>query len=334
MKLPADVANVLTTRASTDGKHLILTGPRFDPRLYQRVNEILEGIGGRWDKTAQAHVFRVDAAEAIAAALSAGEVVTDREKRQQAQYFPTPPAVVARLLDLADVQPDMRALEPSAGSGAIAAAVAAGGAMVDCIERDPGYAAELAAAGVAHALTIADFLAMPPQPVYDRVVMNPPFTQGSDIAHVQHALRFLTPDGLLVSVMSWTVTEHGPRTAAFRALVEARGGTAEAIDAGAFAESGTAVPTVIVTIPAVRPAGAAPTVWPKRATVQQEPSEHGDPAAMAAEIGALLRKAASEFEAVAAALARPTPALPSAVVVALPAPPQGQLTLDDLNEAS
>lgn len=334
MKLPADVADVLTTRTHTDGKHLILTGPRFDQRLYQRVNEVLEAVGGRWTTAVQAHVFQIDAAQAIAATLAAGEVVTAREKRQQAQYFPTPPAVVARLVDLADVQPGMRVLEPSAGSGAIAAAVAARGAMVDCIERDPGYAAELAAADVAQALTVADFLAVPPQPVYDRVVMNPPFTQGADMAHVQHALRFLAPGGLLVSVMSWTVTEHEPRTAGFRDLVEAHSGTVEAIGAGAFAESGTAIPTVIVTIPAVRPAGAAPTVWPERTTAQEQPPEFGHPADIAAEIGALLRKAASEFEAVATALARPTPAPPRTAVVELPAPRQEQLALDGLDEAS
>jgi 16S rRNA G1207 methylase RsmC len=36
--------------------------------------------------------------------------------------------------------------------------------------------------------------------------MNPPFARQADIHHVNHALKFLKPDGLLVSVMSAGVT--------------------------------------------------------------------------------------------------------------------------------
>lgn len=334
MKLDADVIDALTTRAETHGRHLRLTGSRMDPRLYGRIDEILQGVGGRWDRAVQAHVFPSDAAQALAALLEAGEAVTPREKRQSAQYFPTPAPLVQRLVDLAGLKANMRVLEPSAGSGAIATAVAGRGAAVDCIERDAGYAATLADAGLAE-VTVADFLTVPPRPEYDRVIMNPPFTQGTDIAHVQHALRFLKPDGLLVSVMSWTVTEGNRRTAAFRSLVEERGGAVEAVQAGAFRESGTDVPTVIVTIPATRHSDAAPVVWPVRETVEPSAPDFGDPAAIAAEIGSLLLKAAAEFGAVAAALAPPTPATPKReTVVDLPAPRGGQLAFDTLDEAS
>ncbi|MFD9249598.1 methyltransferase [Streptomyces bottropensis] len=334
MKIPADVITALTTRAHTDSHRLTLTGPRMDPKLYQRIDEVLQGAGGRWDRGAQAHVFPIDAAAALAALLAAGEVVTPREKRQSAQYFPTPAAVVARLLELADVRPGMEALEPSAGSGAIAAALAARGLAVDCIERDPGYAAALAEAGVARTLHIADFLTVPAEPRYDRVVMNPPFTQGADIRHVEHALRFLRPGGLLVSVMSWTVTEQNRRTAAFRQLVEARGGTVEAVDTGAFRESGTDIPTVIVTIPATRPADAKPTTWPTRKTGTDPDLKCGDPAQIVDEIRASLRQALAAFDAVAESLAKPRGRPASADVAELPAPHEEQLSFDGLSKAS
>lgn len=326
MKLPADITTALTTRAETAGHHLRLTGPRMDSRLYQRIDDVLQGIGGRWDRAAQAHVFPADAAASLAALLAAGEVVTLREKRQSAQYFPTPAAVVQRLIDLAQLESGMRVLEPSAGSGAIAGAVAARGAVVDCIEQDPGYAAVLTDAG--HTVRVADFLTVPAEPRYDRVIMNPPFTRGADIAHVEHALRFLAPDGLLVSVMSWTVTEETRTTARFRALVEARGGTVEAVGEGAFRESGTDVPTVIVTIPATRRSGAAPVAWPVRQTAEPLAPEFGDPAEIAAGISALLLKAAAEFGAVAAALSPPATAVKRAAVVNLPAS-GGQLAFDE-----
>ncbi|MGW3196257.1 methyltransferase [Streptomyces sp. NPDC001118] len=331
MKLTADILTVLTDRVETDGNHLVLTGPRMDPKLYQRVNEVLEAVGGRWTTSVQAHVFPIDAAEALAPVIKSGQVVTLREKRQNAQYFPTPATVVARLVELANLRPGMEVLEPSAGSGAIATAVAGTGAVVDCIERDLGYAAVLEESGVARNLRVADFLAVPAEPRYDRVVMNPPFTRGTDMQHVEHALRFLKRDGLLVSVMSWAVTHQTAKTAKFRALVEARGGTAEAVAEGAFKESGTDVDTVIVTIPATRAAGAKPTVWPEREAPEEPEPDFRHPMEILDELRANLREAMGIFDDLAEMLAKP---IPKADVVELPAPRAEQQLTFDLGEAS
>jgi predicted RNA methylase len=335
VKLTDDILAVLTERAEIDGNRLVLTGPRMNPKLYQLANEVLEAVGGRWTTSVQAHVFPIDAAEAIAPVLATGEVVTLREKRTQAQYFPTPAPIVARLLELADLKPGMEVLEPSAGSGAIATAAASRGAVVDCFERDPGYAAVLAETGAVHSVRVADFLTVAPDARYDRVVMNPPFTKGADMEHVTHALQFLKPDGLLAAVMSWTVVDHNRRTANFRSLVEARGGTVEAVAAGAFKESGTDVPTVIVTIPATRPADAKPTVWPTREVATAPEPEFRNPLDILNEIRSALRTAMKEFDAIEALLKKPTPvAKPrQADIVELPAL-QEQLAFDGLGEAS
>ncbi|WP_050515039.1 methyltransferase [Streptomyces rimosus] len=337
MKVADDILHSLAS-AAVDGPRLVLAGPRMDPKLYGRINEVLEAVGGRWTKQAGAHVFPVDAAEAVAPVLATGEVVTLREKRNDAQYFPTPAAVVDRLLAAADLRPDMEVLEPSAGSGAIASAAAARGAVVDCIERDPGYAAVLADTGAARTVRVADFLTVAPEPVYDRVVMNPPFTRGADVEHVQHALRFLKPDGLLVAVMSQAVSYQKGAAAAFRNLVEQRGGQAEMLPEKAFAESGTGVGTILVAIPATRSAAVRPLVWPTHEQPVSGPEDFGDPAAIAREIVDSLRKATAAFDAVARALERAQQrAAPKPVVTDLPvsAGPHGQPTLFDLlDEAS
>lgn len=326
MKLDADVIAALTS-ADTDGNRLILAGPRMNPKQYQRVNEVLEACGGRWVSLAGAHLFLVDAADAIASAIATAEVVTLREKRNDAQYFPTPDSVVQRLIDLADTQPGMEVLEPSAGSGAIAVAAAARGAIVDCIERDPGYANLLADTGAARCIQVADFLSTRPEPRYDRVIMNPPFTRGADIAHVQHALGYLKPDGLLVSVMPHSVAWQDA-SAPFRTFVEERGGYVEALPGGAFATSGTGVRTVIVAVPAARPAEAVSIVWPSDTAPEVETEDFGDPADIAAEILASLREATRQFETVAAALVRPRPT----AVATLPLPEPaviGQLVFEE-----
>ncbi|MFG3403757.1 class I SAM-dependent methyltransferase [Streptomyces sp. NPDC048142] len=319
MRISADVLAVLSGRTEADGHRLTLVGPRLPPTLYQRVNEVLEAVGGRWTKSEGAHLFPVPAAEVLAPVLATGEVVTPREKRTLAQYFPTPAPVVDRLIALAALEPGMTVLEPSAGSGAIATAAAARGAIVDCIEQDPGYATALSDTHVARRVLVADFLTVPVEPRFHRVLMNPPFTRGTDMAHVVHVLRFLKPNGLLVSVMSWTVTEQTDGTMAFRKLVEQRGGRVEALPARAFARAGTAIDTVLVAIPATRPDGARPTVWPVRDLPGQDAGGLGSPADIAAEIVAALRRAVAAFEMVAGGLTRPVPtSVPDDIEVSRP----------------
>ena len=41
---------------------------------------------------------------------------------------------------------------------------------------------------------------------FDRILANPPFENGSDIKHVEHALTFLRPGGRLVAIVA-----GGPR---------------------------------------------------------------------------------------------------------------------------
>lgn len=244
MKVSQDVLNVLD-QAETEGNRLVLTG-QLDRKLYEQTNKVLEAAGGKWNRKAKAHVFDGDAAEAIEQVLLAGEITT----HQDFGYFPTPEPVVRRLMELADVELGSSVLEPSAGTGAIAQYLAEV-ATVDCVELRQDYADKLLKTlGGARVIHVGDFLSLVPRPVYDRVVMNPPFSKQQDIKHVLHALKFLKPGGRLVSVMSAGVTFRQNRLAAdFRQLIGDRGGTIEPNPEGAFKESGTLVCTVNVAIP-------------------------------------------------------------------------------------
>lgn len=246
MKLDDEVLAVLS-RASVTGHALILTG-QLDRKLYERTNKALEAAGGKWKRQAKAHIFESDAAERVEQMLATGEVAVPKD---EFNYFPSPPAVVARLLQLADIKPGMRVLEPSAGKGAIAYACADAGAVVDCYELMESNFVALAGDQRLGPVRHMDFLAQAHEESYDRVVMNPPFMRQLDIKHVLHALKFLKPGGLLVAVMASSVTFRDNKlTQDFRDLVRARGGEIEALPEGSFKASGTAVNTVIVTIPA------------------------------------------------------------------------------------
>lgn len=165
-------------------------------------------------------------------------------------YFPTPAAIVARMIDAAGIDDDSRVLEPSAGSGNIADAIRERfpAAALTLIERHNSLASILCDKG--HEVTRGDFMEESPgESVFDAVIMNPPFEAGQDMAHVQHAFGFLKPGGRLVAIMS-----PGPffrsdrKSAEFRAWFEAAGGWREDLPAGAFKESGTGVATVLCVI--------------------------------------------------------------------------------------
>ncbi|AIO47068.1 methyltransferase small domain protein [Burkholderia cepacia] len=244
MRITTDVLATLSA-AETTGNQLKLVG-QLDRSLYERTNKVLEAAGGKWNRKAKAHVFDGDAGDAIEQIILTGKITIP----QDFGYFPTPPSVVERLIELADVRNGHRVLEPSAGRGNIACAFR--DTAVDCYELLPANINALKALDYDNwSITQADFLSIEPSPVYDRVVMNPPFGKRADIHHVRHALQFLVPDGRLVSVMSAGVLFRADRlTAEFRTLVDERGGSIEELPEGAFKASGTMVNTVVAVIPA------------------------------------------------------------------------------------
>ena len=98
----------------------------------------------------------------------------------------------------------VKAREPSAGIGAIVRPVLKMGATVDAIEIHPDRAAALR--GMAHpALKVhcANFLKVTPAPVYDLILMNPPFSGTHFMDHVKHAWDFLAPVVCHDSCASW-----------------------------------------------------------------------------------------------------------------------------------
>lgn len=241
MKIAQEVLEVLD-RAEVDGKTLKLTG-QLDRKLYADVNKVLEAIGGKWSKGAKAHVFDDLVADVLDPIMETGEY--SRTKQDFGQ-FDSPPDVVARVIELARIEPGMLVLEPSAGVGNIARAAAEAGGIVTAVEIDPTRCAKLSGtpnvSGNQH-----DFLQQTPMPHFDVVAMNPPFAKQADIDHVLHAAKCLKAGGRLVSVMSASVMfRDNSKTKAFRAFVEARGGTFDKLPDSSFFASGTQVSTCVV----------------------------------------------------------------------------------------
>ncbi|MFY2610601.1 methyltransferase [Achromobacter ruhlandii] len=161
------------------------------------------------------------------------------------QLFVSGPRLSAQAARLAAVQPGHRVLDPSAGTGDLLAAVATScpAAMLAAIDIEARLAPALRARLPGLQLTVADFLDCTPEAfgLVDRIVMNPPFRNGADIAHIEHGLRFLAPGGRMVAICA-----SGPRQhAALRPRVAAAGGHWEELPSDTFRHAGTSVRTAI-----------------------------------------------------------------------------------------
>jgi protein-L-isoaspartate O-methyltransferase len=172
--------------------------------------------------------------------LSAGvQVVT------APQLFPTPPELAARMVQEAGIEAGDSVLEPSAGTGNLLnplPTVRPGGQVV-AVEINASLVPKLEA--YADVVICGDFLEQNGNlGNFDRIVMNPPFKNGADIKHIQHAMQFLKPGGRLVAVCA-----NGPRQReTLKPLAEQSGGFWEDLPVGTFKEQGTNINTALLVI--------------------------------------------------------------------------------------
>lgn len=116
------------------------------------------------------------------------------------QYYPTPEELAEHIIECAEISPLHSVLEPSAGQGAIASRVMA--ADLECVEISPLHCRILCQRFNGTAMIHqADFLEWTTPRRFDRIVMNPPYSEGRAAAHVARAARLLKPGGRLVALL-------------------------------------------------------------------------------------------------------------------------------------
>lgn len=157
------------------------------------------------------------------------------------QLFPTPADLARDLVERADIRDGMSVLEPSAGTGAIVTSMVRRGYSVMAVELNQWLADRLRDQFDGAATVIcADFLELRDMGPFDRVVMNPPFANGSDVKHIRHALTTLKPGGRLVALCA-----NGPRQ---QEQLKPLATEWIELPAGSFAEEGSNVNVALVVI--------------------------------------------------------------------------------------
>lgn len=174
------------------------------------------------------------------------EVADAKKARKERASFYTPLALVAKLVEWADLHTGMRVLEPSAGDGRIVHALREFGVThVDACELEPAMHERIRAAG--GTLVGADFLGFAAGTEvgsYDRIVMNPPFHGREWEKHLEAAWGLLAPGGLILCVAPDSARQRMDRCKP--KLTGCEHATYEQLPADLFAGSGAKVSTVVI----------------------------------------------------------------------------------------
>jgi hypothetical protein len=114
------------------------------------------------------------------------------------QYYPTPELIARAAVEMARVGPEDVVLEPSAGTGHIADLLPRG--RTTCVEIAPLHCKVLTGKG--YSPWCRDFLDYARGGAhFDRIVMNPPYSEGRWLAHLRAAADLLNANGRLVAVL-------------------------------------------------------------------------------------------------------------------------------------
>jgi len=184
-----------------------INGMIFEPSTNhkQKVIDILQSIGGvktriekrTYDgrKTFETDVIKFDYSpnEVIANIILTGEL----PDKVTHQFYPTPDELAAHVVTMAEINSDHTVLEPSAGQGSMADHID-GKHRIQCVELSELHCEILKSKG--YNVDKADFLKFD-RPIYDRIIMNPPFSEGRAKLHLEHAVTQLAPGGRLVAIL-------------------------------------------------------------------------------------------------------------------------------------
>src|SRR5574344_1927980 len=162
-----------------------------DKFIKQQTEAVYRAIGGVPDKTIWR--FGYDPTTVLQQIIASG-CIPDHKSHQ---FYPTLEAMGQEVIETADIGETDKCLEPEAGQGGLADLMPK--ERTHCVEISKLHCEILKAKG--YTVTQGDFLKLAQEPIYDRVVMNPPFSDGRWQAHVEHAAGFVADGGRLVAIL-------------------------------------------------------------------------------------------------------------------------------------
>lgn len=190
--LPFEVIGLLRELVGKGDSRKLSYGTKPDKAQSRRLGEVLAAIGAI--ESAEGWQFDYDPADVLREIIVSG-CIPDAVSHQ---FYPTPEHIARAAVEAAQIRPEHRVLEPSAGLGGIADHLPT--ERTCCVEISAMHCAVLRAKGLW--TESVDFLQwQSPSGAFDRVVMNPPYSEGRWHAHVDHAASMVRSGGRLVAIL-------------------------------------------------------------------------------------------------------------------------------------
>lgn len=217
----------------------------IDKETKKQTEDVLTAIGGV--RVENGWRFDYEPAQIIDEIVCSG-VIPDKKSHQ---YYPTPSVIAVEAIAMASegVLPGMSWLEPQAGTGGLAD-LFPDDAKITCCEISSLHCKILEAKGYcssdgdgesARKVECLDFLVMAKDYAgsgFDRIVMNPPYSENRFDAHLKAAVTMLRKDGRLVAIL--------PSSAIGKDFIPGMSHTYSRVFKNKF--SGTSVSVVILTL--------------------------------------------------------------------------------------
>lgn len=195
--IPFPVLDLLASLRPIARTHDYTTGydwSRADKHVRKEAARVIGALGGIVDGGKVR--FGYPAGEVINRVIMLGAIPDEKSH----QYYPTPPDLARQAVDWADIGPDHLCLEPSAGQGNLAELMPV--SQTTCVEVSDVHAQVLRSKAfpfVVHGCFL-DWASSTGK-LFDRIVMNPPFSEGRWRAHTEAAARMLDENGIMVAIL-------------------------------------------------------------------------------------------------------------------------------------
>lgn len=233
---------------SVDNKEFIIarTIEALSDDEYDKLKPVIESMGGHWRERVKGFIFSKESMKRS----------NYSEWQESIQFFPTPIEVAKRMAEATGVleySGTVRLLEPSAGQGGLLKCLPKNILdNADTIEPSKENADVLRTLGLnPFEITFEEYYDTKKDKTreFTHILMNPPFSLGRDVSHVQMAYDLLMEGGVMAAVISEnTLYYERQSNKDFVKWLEEKKAVIEPIPYGSFIDSGTSIDTVFILI--------------------------------------------------------------------------------------